>query len=168
MPRLYADGALIVGDSGGFLNAARLKGIHSAIKSGMLAAETIFEALLAEDFSAEKLQSYERRVKDSWITTELRPYRNFHAGFRHGRWLGMVNAGLQYITGGRAWGIFDRDHQEPGHEAIRNLSSYGYNGDDPAQRYQDLRFDNQLTFNKVTYAYYGAVAHDEDQTAHPY
>src|SRR5437763_4900991 len=51
MPRLYADGVLIVGDSGGFLNAARLKGIHSAIKSGMLAAETIFEALLAEDFS---------------------------------------------------------------------------------------------------------------------
>src|SRR2546422_7052171 len=87
MPRLYADGALIVGDSGGFLNAARLKGIHSAIKSGMLAAETIFEALLAEDFSAEKLQSYERGVKDSWITPELRQYRNFHAGFRHRRWL---------------------------------------------------------------------------------
>src|SRR5436853_4227670 len=89
MPRLYADGVLIVGDSGGFLNAARLKGIHSAIKSGILAAETIFEALLGEDFSAEKLRSYELRVKESWITRELRQYRNFHAGFRHGRWLGM-------------------------------------------------------------------------------
>jgi electron-transferring-flavoprotein dehydrogenase len=166
MPRMFADGVLIVGDSAGFLNAARLKGIHSAIKSGMLAAETIFEALLAEDFSASKLQSYERRVKQSWITPELRRYRNFHAGFRHGRWLGMANAGLQYITGGRAWGILDRDHQEPGHEALRKLSAYGYQGDDAAQRYQDLRFDNKLTFNKVTDVYHAAVAHDEDQPAH--
>src|SRR6059058_1507255 len=166
MPRMYADGVLIVGDSAGFLNAARLKGIHSAIKSGMLAAETIFDALLAEDFSAQKLEGYERRVKDSWITTELRPYRNFHAGFRHGRWLGMANAGLQYITGGRAWGIFDRDHQEAGHEAMQKLSAYGYRGDDPVQRYPDLRFDGALTFNKVTDVYHAAVAHDEDQPAH--
>src|SRR5205809_585112 len=70
MPRLYADGVLIVGDSAGFLNAARLKGIHSAIKSGMLAAETIFEALLAGDYSAGTLKSYESRVKGSWITPE--------------------------------------------------------------------------------------------------
>src|SRR5712692_9083541 len=56
MPQLYADGVLIVGDSAGFLNAARLKGIHSAIKSGMLAAETIFQSLLVEDYSANQLQ----------------------------------------------------------------------------------------------------------------
>jgi electron-transferring-flavoprotein dehydrogenase len=166
MPKLYADGVLIVGDSAGFLNAARLKGIHSAIKSGMLAAETIFEALVAGDFSAGKLQSFESRVKESWITPELRRYRNFHAAFRHGRWLGMANAGLQYITGGRAWGIFDRDHQEAGHEAMQKLSAYGYKGDDAAQRYKDLRFDGQLTFNKVSDVYHAAVAHDEDQPAH--
>jgi len=166
MPRMYADGVLIVGDSAGFLNAARLKGIHSAIKSGMLAAQTIFEALVADDFSAAKLQSFETRVKESWIAPELRRYRNFHAGFRHGRWLGMFNAGLQYITGGRAWGIFDRDHQEAGHEAMRKLSAYGYNGDAADQRYKDLRFDGQLTFNKVTDVYHAAVAHNEDQPAH--
>jgi len=166
MPQLYADGVLIVGDSAGFLNAARLKGIHSAIKSGMLAAETIFDALVAADFSAGKLQSFESRVKESWITPELRRYRNFHAAFSHGRWLGMANAGLQYLTGGRAWGIFDRVHQEPGHEAMRKLSAYGYRGDNAAQRYQDLRFDGQLTFNKVTDVYHAAVAHNEDQPAH--
>jgi electron-transferring-flavoprotein dehydrogenase len=166
MPRMYADGVLIVGDSAGFLNAARLKGIHSAIKSGMLAAETIFDALLAEDFSSAKLQPYEDRVKESWITPELRRYRNFHAGFRHGRWLGMANAGLQYITGGRAWGIFDRDHQDAGNEAMRKLSAYGYNGDALAPRYQELRFDKQLTFDKVTDVYHAAVGHDEDQPAH--
>src|SRR5882762_8206746 len=75
MPRLYADGVLIVGDSAGFLNAARLKGIHSAIKSGMLAAETIFDALRVGDFSAGTLQRFESRVKESWITPELRHYR---------------------------------------------------------------------------------------------
>src|SRR5207237_3300341 len=166
MPKLYADGVLIVGDSAGFLNAARLKGIHSAIKSGMLSSETIFESLLADDFSAARLASFERKVKASWITPELRRYRNFHAGFRHGRWLGMVNAGLQYITGGRAWGILDRDHQEPGHEAVQKLSSYGYRGDDPAQHYRDLRFDGTVTFNKVTDVYHAAVAHNEDQPAH--
>jgi len=166
MPRMYADGVLMVGDSAGFLNAARLKGIHSAIKSGMLAAETIFAALLAGDFSAGQLQRFETLVKESWITPELRRYRNFHAGFRHGRWLGMANAGLQYLTGGRAWGIFDRDHQEPGHQAMRKLSAYGYHGDDVAQRYKDFRFDGQLTFNKVTDVYHAAVAHDEDQPAH--
>jgi len=166
VPKLYADGVLLTGDSAGFLNGARLKGIHTAIKSGMLAAETIFEALVSNDFSAAKLQSYDSRVKESWITPELRRYRNFHAGFRHGRWLGMVNAGLQYVTGGRAWGIFDRDHQEAGHEAVRKLSAYGYHGDDSAQRYKDLRFDGTLTFNKVTDVYHAAVAHDEDQPAH--
>ena len=166
VPQLYADGVLLVGDSAGFLNGARLKGIHTAIKSGMLAAETIFDALVSNDFSAGKLQSYEQRVKKSWITPELRRYRNFHAGFRHGRWLGMVNAGLQYITGGRAWGIFDRDHQEAGHEAVQKLAAYGYHGGGSAQRYKDLRFDGALTFNKVTDVYHAAVAHDEDQPAH--
>jgi electron-transferring-flavoprotein dehydrogenase len=166
MPRLYGDGVLIVGDSAGFLNAARLKGIHSAIKSGMLAAETIFDALVAGDYSAAKLQSFESRVRESWITPELRRYRNFHAGFRHGRWLGMANAGLQYITGGRAWGIFDRDAQESGHEAMRKLSEYEYQGDDVAQRYGDFKFDGKTTFNKVTDVYHAAVAHNEDQPAH--
>ncbi len=166
MPQMYSDGVLLVGDSAGFLNAARLKGIHSAIKSGMLAAETIFEALLKEDYSSATLENYERRVKDSWITPELRRYRNFHAAFRHGRWLGMANAGLQYVFGGRAWGIIDRDHQEAGHEAMQKLSAYGYRGDDVSQRYQDFRFDGQLTFNKVTDVYHAAVAHDEDQPAH--
>lgn len=166
MPQMYSDGVLIVGDSAGFLNAARLKGIHSAIKSGMLAAETIFEALLAQDYSTKTLAGFEQRVKESWITPELRRYRNFHAGFRHGRWLGMANAGLQYITGGRAWGILDRDHQEAGHEAMQKLSAYGYHGDDVAQRYQDFKFDGTLTFNKVTDVYHAAVAHDEDQPAH--
>ncbi|HEX8458016.1 MAG TPA: electron transfer flavoprotein-ubiquinone oxidoreductase [Pyrinomonadaceae bacterium] len=166
MPRLYADGVLLVGDCAGFLNSQRLKGIHTAIKSGMLAAETIFEALVAGDFSARQLQRYEKLVEESWIMAELRKVRNFHAGFRRGRWLGLANAGLQFITGGRSWGLFDRASAEPGHVALKKLSEYGYKGDAIEQRYDGLRFDGKLTFNKLTDVYHAAVGHDEDQPAH--
>src|ERR671912_1114924 len=87
MPRTYADGVLLVGDCAGFLNSQRLKGIHSAIKSGVLAAEVIVEALKAKDYSARQLQRYETVVNESWIIPELRKVRNFHSGFKHGRWL---------------------------------------------------------------------------------
>ena len=166
MPQIYSDGVLLVGDCAGFLNSQRLKGIHSAIKSGMLAAEAIFEALLVGDFSAKQLQRYEHLVNESWIVTELRKVRNFHAGFKHGRWLGLVNTGLQFVTGGRAWGLFDRTKAEPGHEVMRKLSAYGYQGDAIEQRYNGLRFDGKITFNKLTDVYHAAVGHDEDQPAH--
>jgi electron-transferring-flavoprotein dehydrogenase len=166
MPRLFADGVLLAGDCAGFLNSQRLKGIHTAIKSGMLAAETIFEALIAEDYSAQQLSAYEQLVKDSWIFKELSEVRNFHAGFAKGRWLGMVNAGLQTVTGGRSWGLFDRTTTEPGHAAMRKLEDYGYINGDPAQRYDGLKFDNKTTFSKLTDVYHAAVGHEEDQPTH--
>ncbi len=166
IPQMYADGVLLVGDSAGFLNSQRLKGIHTAIKSGMLAAEAIFEALLAEDYSANQLKQYSRLVRASWIMKELKSVRNFHAGFKHGRWLGIANAGLQFITRGRSWGLFDRTTNEPGHAVLKKLSNFGYHGDDLEQRYPKLRFDNKLTFNKVTDVYHAAVSHDEDQPTH--
>ncbi len=166
MPRTYGDGFLLVGDCAGLLNSQRLKGIHSAIKSGMLAAQAIFDALLAGDFSAKQLQRYEDLVKESWIIPELYKVRNFHAGFKHGRWLGLMNTGLQFVTGGRAWGIFNREPAEAGHEAMKKLSAFGYKDDRLEQRYDGLRFDGKLTFNKLTDVYHAAVGHDEDQPAH--
>src|SRR5262245_12697622 len=139
VPRMYADGVLLAGDCAGLLNPQRLKGIHSAIKSGMLAAEVILDALRAGDFSAKQLQRYEEVVNESWIISELHKVRNFHAAFKHGRWLGLVNAGLQFVTGGRAWGLLDRDHALAGHEEMKKLSAYGYRGDKLEQRYKDLR-----------------------------
>ncbi|HEY7786247.1 MAG TPA: electron transfer flavoprotein-ubiquinone oxidoreductase [Pyrinomonadaceae bacterium] len=166
MPQIYSDGVLLVGDCASFLNSQRLKGIHSAIKSGMLAAQAIFEALLADDYSAKQLQRYEQLVNDSWIIPELRKVRNFHAAFRHSRWVAMMNVGFQFLTGGRSWGIFDRAPAEPGHEAMMPLSAYGYHGDKIEQRYDGLRFDGKITFNKLTDVYHAAVGHDEDQPAH--
>src|ERR671938_28669 len=72
MPQLYADGVLLVGDCASFLNSQRIKGIHTAIKSGMLAAEAIFQALIKGDYSARQLARYEQLVNESWIMKELR------------------------------------------------------------------------------------------------
>src|SRR5688572_12763338 len=121
-PQYYFDGGVIVGDSAGFLNSMRLKGIHLAIKSGMLAAETIAEALQVNDTSASRLRSFEQRVEASWIKEELWKVRNFHQGFERGFVAGMVHTGLQMITGGR--GVRDRYRNLPGHARMRQLKEY--------------------------------------------
>src|SRR6202171_328832 len=111
---------MILGDSAGFLDLKRLKGIHLAIKSGMLAAETAFESLKKNDFSAATLSDFQRRVESSWIKDELWKVRNFHQGFEHGFWRGMINAGLQQFTGGR--GLRHRDTSAARRHALNKLT----------------------------------------------
>jgi len=166
MPQLYADGVLLVGDCASFLNGQRIKGIHTAMKSGMLAAETILEALIKEDYTTATLRHYEQKVNGSWLYDELHAVRNFHGSFQKGRWSALVNSGLQFLSGGFAWGFIDKESHQAGHERMQKLENYDYEGDDVAQRYPDLKFDKQLTFDKLTDVYHGAVAHDEDQPAH--
>src|SRR5579863_9356638 len=105
MPRNYVDGGLIIGDSASFLDSQRLKGIHMAIKSGMLAAETIFDALKAGDTSAKTLSAFPKKVEASYIKKELWQVRNFHQSFKYGLYGGLFHTGLQFITGGR--GLID-------------------------------------------------------------
>src|SRR5580658_5590270 len=101
IPPVAGDGWMIIGDSAGFLNSARLKGIHLAIKSGMLAAETAFDALIKDDSSSATLGEFQKKVEASWIKEELWKVRNLHQGFEHGMYAGMFHAALQIITGGR-------------------------------------------------------------------
>ena len=160
MPKLSADGLLLAGDSGGFLNGARLKGIHLAIKSGMLAAETLFECLLAKDFAKERLAKYEERVAHSWGADELRSVRNFHQGFDAGLYSGMLSAGVQMLLGGRD--LFgDRLKSAPGHERMRPLRER-HPGGKPAPP----KFDGTLTFDKLADVYLSGTKHDEDQPVH--
>src|SRR5438270_5267109 len=119
IPPVAGNGWMILGDSAGFLNSQRLKGIHLAIKSGMLAAETAFEALTKGDFSAAALSTYQQRVEQSWMKTELWKVRNFHQGFEHGFWHGMIHAGLQQFTGGR--GLHARYAGSSGHARMKKL-----------------------------------------------
>ena len=121
MPKSYVDGGLIVGDSASLLNSQRLKGIHTAIKSGMLAAETIYEALCAGDTSAKQLENYQRKIEQSWLKKELWGVRNFHQGFHDGLWKGLFHAGVQFVTGGR--GLIDPMRTQPGYKDYDKLQS---------------------------------------------
>ena len=104
LPQLSANGVMIVGDSGGMLNGERLKGIHTAIKAGMIAAETIFDALVADDFSQARLSAYDKKLKESYVGRELYKARNFHQAFDRGRMMGLIVAGISTLTGGQAAG----------------------------------------------------------------
>jgi electron-transferring-flavoprotein dehydrogenase len=158
IPKLSISGAMLIGDSAGFMNGQRLKGIHLAMKSGMLAAETISKALAENNFTESKLADYEDRMKSSWIRDELWKVRNFHQGFDHGLLGGLTNAGIGLLTGGRGWGIKNRLTSEPGHLQLEK----GLKKD----RYKDLEFDGTYLFDKVTDVYHSATAHEEDQVPH--
>ena len=158
MPQMYADGLLIVGDAAGWLNSQRLKGIHLAVKSGMLAAETMYEALLQEDYSSQILQKYSGRFARSWAGQELWKVRNFRQGFQRGFWSGMFHTGIQYLTGGR--GFKDPLPLVAGHRRMKTHSHFSHTGDD------GFSFDNQLTFDKLTDVYFSDTAHEEDQPCH--
>ncbi|HET9401222.1 MAG TPA: electron transfer flavoprotein-ubiquinone oxidoreductase [Candidatus Acidoferrales bacterium] len=160
MPRPYVAGALVIGDSAGFLNSQRLKGIHVGIKSGMIAAETIFDALKTGDTSAKSLSAFSQRVDQSWIKKEMWAVRNFHQGFANGMWMGFVNTGLQMITGGR--GLSDPMSAHAGHEDYRKLNR-GNQLLDQSTRYKG---DGKLTFDRLTDVYHSGTRHEEDQPCH--
>ena len=161
IPRTYLDGCLIIGDSASLLNAQRLKGIHMAIKSGMLAAETILDALRAEDTSAAKLSAFRRKVDESWIAPELRAVRNFHQSFQHGLWRGLAHTAVQYVTGGR--GLIDPMRIPAGYTEYHKLDG-ALDGASPAPpRFQG---DGVLTFDRLTDVYHSGTRHEEDQPCH--
>jgi electron-transferring-flavoprotein dehydrogenase len=164
MPRLYGDGFMILGDSGGYLNGARLKGIHLAIKSGILAAESAFAALLGDDYSSDQLKQYDELFEASWAKEELWKQRNFHQAFGWGQFAGMFNAGAGMITGGRGFGIANKLEGHSGHEQMVRLKRY-FGSDDPHPPAK-VKYDGQYTFDKVTNVYNGGVLHEENQPAH--
>ena len=159
MPRLYADGLMMIGDTAGFLNGMRLKGIHLAMKSGMLAAQTAFEALQAEKTDAATLGAYEVAFKASWAYTEMHSARNFHQGFKNGLFAGMLNTGLGMVTGGRGFAVKERLQGEEGYAQMRKA---GYK---PPESPRAV-IDNVITFDKLTDVFSSGTMHEEDQPCH--
>ena len=165
IPRCYADGALIVGDAAGFMNSMRLKGIHLAMRSGMHAAETAFDAVRAGDWSASRLQQFETKINDGPIRRELYPVRNVHQAFGHGLLAGLMYSGWSLVTGG--W--WPRPmHSAPGHERMKTLADYyGRRGRAvPEGATNAIKPDRQVTFDKLTNVHYSGTRHDEDQPVH--
>ena len=164
IPPVAGDGWMILGDSAGFLNSQRLKGIHLAIKSGMLAAETAFEALKKSDASTATLADFQRKVDSSWIKDELWKVRNFHQGFEKGLLAGMFHAGLQQFTGGR--GLKNRYPAHAGHEHMEKLAELPADGGAEAHLLGPAKGDGKLTFDKLTDLYHSGTKHEEDQPSH--
>ena len=163
MPRLYHDGLMLCGDSAGMLNPQKLKGIHLAIKSGIMAAETVYDALKADDFSAPMLAKYQERFDNSWAHEELYKTRNFHAGFKGGMVAGLFHGGLSLYMGGKTF--FDRRVNKRDHEYMCKRDEYG------RQTGKDLfkvsvKFDNEYTFDKLTDVYKSGTQHEEEQPSH--
>ena len=164
VPQPYGNGWMLAGDSAGFLNSQRLKGIHLAIKSGMLAPGTAFDGLLSGDASAKQLAAYKARVDASWIRDELYPVRNFHQAFEHGLWKGMMKAGLQQVMRGANLGPDSQSH--PGYQNMRHIDALSLYGDGRAQFLGAAKGDGKLTFDKLTDVYHSGTRHEDDQPTH--
>jgi electron-transferring-flavoprotein dehydrogenase len=170
LPRLGGDGFLLIGDSAGFLNSQRFKGIHLAMKSGMLAAEAIFEELVGVGGQLPPLPlRYQAKVEASWIRDELWPVRNFHQAFDHGLLAGMFQAGVGLLTGGRGWGVLDRLRTRPGHERMVPLTSPAGRRLEPPPPIPPARATidgTRLVFDRLADVYVSGTAHAEDQPVH--
>jgi electron-transferring-flavoprotein dehydrogenase len=161
IPKIAMNGALICGDSAGMVAMPKLKGVHYAIKSGMLAAETLFEALTKNDFSPGQLAKYETAVTNSYIVKDMYPARNFRQLMKAGLVGGTIQAGLMTVTGGLY--PLDKIVLEEDHKDTKKLLEV-YPQGAPATTF---KYDNQgLTFDKLTDVYHSGARHEEKQPCH--
>ena len=161
LPKLVVPGALIVGDSAGFLNVPKIKGSHTAMKSAMTAAESLFD-MLGEDFDEEnpgpaiEVDSYPEQLRKTWLWEELNKVRNIRPGFNKGMWFGLVNAALEtYLLRGKApWTLgHHKDHEQTG-----NKNNY--------QKIDYPKPDGEVTFDRLSSVFLSNTYHEENQPAH--
>ncbi len=164
MPKLYADGLLLAGDSASFLNSQRLKGIHLAIKSGMLAAESILYALKRDDTSSASLRIYKDLVDASWVREELWQVRNFHQAFESGFFGGMFQVAAQFVSSGR--GFKAKLLSDETHTHMSKVKELGLKNRDEVLASRAREFDRILTFDKLSDVYKSKTLHEEDQPVH--
>jgi len=164
VPKLAFNGGVIIGDSASLFISQKIKGIHLAMKSGMLAAETILNSLLNDDFSGAQLESYQTALYKSYIGKELYKVRNFHQGFQKCLWIGLIKAGFQYILGGRI--LKGRLSTEPDFVHQTKVDEY-YGTDTPTDKQKGIiKFDGKRTLDKESDVYYSGTIHEEQQPSH--
>jgi electron-transferring-flavoprotein dehydrogenase len=165
IPRTYAAGALIAGDAAGFMNSVRLKGIHLAMRTGMFAAETAFEAIRKGDTSEAAMKAYDDRIQAGPVRKELYPVRNVHQAFSYGSLAGAAFAGLSLVT--RGWWFKDPMPAHGGWTRMQKLAEYYKDArPDPEATMNPVKIDRQLTFDRLTNVHYSGTRHAEDQPSH--
>ena len=160
MPKLAVDGALFVGGSAGIHNTPALKGVHLAMKSGMLAADAILTALADDSSAAAALGRYADLLKASWVQAELDEGRNTAAAMAKKAPVKFIHLGAQYVTAGK--GLFERMRLEADKDTLRHRQEI----DIPFAPVAKEAFDGELAVDKLTGVYLGKVMHREDQPSH--
>ena len=158
VPKLVFPGGAFIGCEAGFLNVPKIKGSHTAMKSGMLAAESIAEALIGGDEGYGVIESYEEAYKNSWIHEELHAARNLRpAAARWGNRLGFLYGGLDLkLFGGKLpWTL---KHHKPDHECLKPASQM------PVIEYP--KPDGVITFDRLSNVFFSNTNHEEDQPVH--
>jgi len=164
IPELAFDNGLIIGDSANLFIGQKHKGIHSAVKSGMLAAEAIFHALLKKDFSRAQLYNYQSALYKSSVGKELYHSRNWHQIFREGLHRAILTGGFKYLIANKVFK--SRIISDPDFSSMKKVPDLSHSDSLPKGNTDELKYDNRLTFKKDTALYYSGTTHEEDQPAH--
>ena len=153
LPKLTFPGGMLVGCEAGFLNVPKIKGTHLAMKSGMIAASSIFENI---DIN-EEISNYEDEIKNSWIWSELYEVRNIRPSFKWGFWKAIVYSAIDtYIFRGKApWTL---DHHGTDHESLENKNKH--------EKINYPKPDNVISFDRLTNVSFSGTNHEENQPCH--
>ena len=154
IPKLIFPGGALVGAAAGFMNVPKIKGTHTAMKSGMTAAEVAFAAV--REGASGELEDYPRRLKASWLWDELAVVRNIRPSFRWGFFAGLAYAAVDtFVLRGRAPWTF---HHHEDHTRLRKASE--------CPRIAYPKPDGVLTFDKLSSVYVSNTNHEENQPCH--
>ena len=155
IPRLVFPGGALIGDTAGFLNVPKIKGIHTAMKSAMICAEAIFAAL-ADDDPVPIVDAYPQALKKSWLWPELHQVRNIRPSFRWGLWGGIAYSALEtYLLRGKApWTL--KHHED--HKALRKASE--------CRKIDYPKPDGVISFDKLSSVFISNTNHEENQPIH--
>ncbi|WP_085901064.1 electron transfer flavoprotein-ubiquinone oxidoreductase [Kiloniella majae] len=158
VPDLAFPGGALIGCSAGFLNVAKIKGSHNAMKTGMLAAEAAFDAVTAGEETPPVLSAYPDAYKKSWVYEELYASRNFRPAFsKFGLWGSMLYSGIDLkVFGGKLPWTFNHKHYD--HECLKPAA------DMPQIDYP--KPDGKLSFDRLSSVFISGTNHEEDQPVH--
>ena len=154
LPKLTFPGGMLVGDTAGFLNVPKIKGIHTAMKSGMTAAEAVYDALAQA--GTQEVKSYAEKVRGTWIWDELYRVRNIRPSFHWGFWGGLAYSALDtYVFQGKApWTL----HHHDDHSALKKAAD--------CHPIEYPKPDGKISFDKLSSLFISNVNHEENQRCH--
>ena len=156
VPKLTFPGGCLVGCTAGFLNVPKIKGTHTAMKSGMLAAEAVFDVVSSEHASGTEPAAYGDKITKSWLWDELYKVRNIRPAFNKGFWFGMAYAGIDtYILRGKAPWTF---HHHADHSQLKKASE--------APKIDYPKPDNVVSFDRNSSVFLSGTNHEENQPVH--